>query len=232
MNRIVLLVVAVLLAGTVIGCSSVNVRSYAAAHFKAEAVQKVAVAEVVGAVEGEPVKNQLSDFLAMQLVRRGFVVVERTQIKAVIAEQERVAEDATATERALTVGRLLNVDAVAIINIPRYGEKISLTAKLLDVKDGTVLWIGSASGRTGRIGRTLVGAVVGATIGALLGGDTSGSVAAGAGGAVLGGVAGEAMSPQESEEIQVLFRKLGKGIPKVKAPEGKPENNKKEKTGG
>ena len=51
-------------------------------------VEKVAVVEVSGAVAGDAVKNQIGDFFAMELLKKGYTPVERAQVQTILAEQD------------------------------------------------------------------------------------------------------------------------------------------------
>ncbi len=202
---------AVLAAG---GCATGKGESYSRAGFNFSTLDKVAVLEVSGAVRGDPVKNQIGDFFVMELLKRGYTPVERAKVQALLKEQEFQASDVTSDEDAAKAGNILNVPAVMLINIPTYKEEINMTAKIVSVEDGGVLWAGSASGSTGKTFSTILGAAVGATAGAVVaGGDTRDRVAGGIIGGILGGVAGQALSPQQSEQVQKIIKKLCETMP-------------------
>jgi hypothetical protein len=150
----------------------------------------------------------------MELLKRGYTPVERAKVQALLKEQEFQASDVTSDEDAAKAGNILNVPAVMLINIPTYKEEINMTAKIVSVEDGGVLWAGSASGSTGKTFSTILGAAVGATAGAVVaGGDTRDRVAGGIIGGILGGVAGQALSPQQSEQVQKIIKKLCETMP-------------------
>jgi len=196
------------------GCATGKGESYSRAGFNFSTLDKVAVLEVSGAVRGDPVKNQIGDFFVMELIKRGYTPVERAKVQALLKEQEFQASDVTSDEDAAKAGRILNVPAVMLINIPTYKEEMNMTAKIVSVEDGSVLWIGSGSGSTGKTFSTILGAAVGATAGAVVaGGDTRDRVAGGIIGGVLGGVAGQALSPQQSEQVQKIIKKVCESMP-------------------
>ena len=176
-------------------------------------VKKIAVVDVIGDIEGETAKNQISNYLEMELLRKGYSPIERSQVQSLLDEQQFQAGEITSSEDAVQAGRVLNVSTVMIMNLD-YGEKMTMTAKMLDVEDGRILWIGSGSGKTGKGLITIVGAVVGAAAGAVAGGDDSGSRIGGAiAGGILGGIAGEALTPQQAEKVQEVIKKMCKGLP-------------------
>lgn len=207
--------ICVLLAGLVVGgCATGKGESYSRAGFDFTTLDKVAVLDVTGAVRGDPVKNQIGDFFVMELLKRGYVPVERTEVQKLLKEQEFQTSGVTSDQDAAKAGRVLNVPAVLLVNIPTYKEEINMTAKIVNVEDGGILWAGSASGSTGKTFSTILGAAAGAAVGATVaGGDTRDRVAGGIIGGVLGGVAGQALSPQQAEQVQKIIKKLCESMP-------------------
>lgn len=196
------------------GCASQKGESYARAGFNFSTLEKVAILDVSGSVRGDAAKNQIGDFFAMELIRRGYTPVERSEVQKLLKEQEFQASDITSEAGAAKAGEILNVPAVLLVNIPTYKEEMNMTAKIINVEDGGILWIGSASGSTGKTLSTILGAAAGAAAGvAVGGGDSSDRVAGGIIGGVLGGVAGNALSPQQAEQVQKLIKKLCEEMP-------------------
>jgi len=209
------LLLSMLSAGLLVGgCASGKGESYTRAGYNFGRVEKVAVVDVTGAVHGEPVKIQITDFFNMELMKRGFVPVERSQIESLLKEQKFQASDVTTKEDAARAGKILNVPAVILVNIPKYGEDLNMTAKMIDVEDGSILWIGEGTGSTGKTLSTIVGAAAGAAVGAAVGGhETSDRVIGGVIGGVLGGVAGNALSPQQAEQVRKIIKKVCENMP-------------------
>ena len=196
------------------GCASQKGESYSKVGFNFSSLDKIAVLEVSGAVRGDAAKNQIGDFFAMELIQRGYTPVERAKVQSLLKEQEFQASDITSDAGAAKAGEILNVSAVLLVNIPTYKEDMNMTAKIINVEDGSILWVGSASGSTGKTLSTVAGAVAGAAVGAVVaGGDTRDRVAGGVIGGVIGGVAGNALSPQQAEQVQKLIKKLCKKMP-------------------
>jgi len=205
------------------GCASGKGESYIRADYDFSKVTKIAVVEVSGAVRGEAVKNQIGDFFSMELMKKGYTPVERAQVQALLKEQKFQASDVTTDEDAARAGKILNVPAVMLVNIPTYKEEINMTAKIIDVQDGSISWIGSGSGTTGKTFSTVLGAAAGAATGAVVaGGDTRDKVAGGVIGGVLGGVAGQALSPQQAEQVKKIIKKVCEGLP-YRTPVVKPK---------
>ena len=196
------------------GCASQKGESYARAGFDFTTLDKVAILDVSGSVRGDAAKNQIGDFFSMELIKRGYTPVERAEVQKLLKEQEFQASDITSDAGAVEAGEILNVPAVLLVNIPTYKEEMNMTAKIINVEDGGILWVGSASGSTGKTLSTILGVAAGAAAGvAVAGGDSSDRVAGGVIGGVLGGVAGHALSPQQAEQVQKLIKKLCEEMP-------------------
>ena len=195
---------------TVAGCSSGE--SYHRLDYDFSTLDRVAVAEVAGGPDSELARNQIGDFFVGELLKKGYAPVERAQVQTLLKEQDFQVSDLTSAENVARAGEILNVDAILVVNIPKFGQEISMTAKMIDVEDGSILWVGSRSGKTGTFYSTLFGAAAGAGAGAAVAGSGNRGAGAVVGG-VLGGVAGHALSPQEAEKAQELIGKMCKDLP-------------------
>lgn len=196
------------------GCSSSESQFRAGYDFTS--IEKIAVIDVLGDLPGEVAKNQISDFFVMELLRKGYVPVERAQVQSILKEQEFQASGMTSSEAAIKAGQILNVPVVLVINVPELDDNMSMTAKMLDVKDGSILWTGIGSGKTGKWLGTLLGAAAGAAVGATVASDGNETT-----GAVIGGVAGGALahglSPQVAEKAHRIVKKMCKTLPSATA---------------
>ncbi len=197
------------------GCGKTNAESQAVAGYDFGRIDKIAIVEVTGRVYGEAAKNKVSDLFTMELMRKGYTFIERQKIKTLLKEQEFQASDLTTKEGAAKAGRILNVPALMTIDIPRYsGGKMDMTAKLIDVETGTILWIGNGTGNTNKGLSTLVGAAAGAALGAAVGGHSSGDrVIGGVIGGVAGGVAGNVLAPEEEDLLKKVIAKVAASLP-------------------
>lgn len=204
-------VIAVMLIG---GCSSGE--SYVKAGYDFTRLDKIAIVDVQGDISSEPAKNQIADFFGMELLKKGFEPVERAQVQTLLKEQKFQTSGLTSQEGAAKAGRILNVPAVLVVNIPNFGEQMSMTAKMIDVETAGILWMGSGSGKTQKTLSTIFGAAAGAgagaTAGAAVGGKDS-TVIGGVAGGVLGGVAAHELSAQKAEKAQQVIKKICKGLP-------------------
>lgn len=196
------------------GCSSGE--SYVKAGYDLTKLDKVAVVDVQGDINGELAKNQIADYFAMELLKKGFAPVERVEVQTLLKEQQFQTSGLTSPEGAARAGKILNVPAVLLINIPNFSEEMSMTAKMIDVEDGSILWMGSGSGKTGKFLSTIFGTAAGAGAGAVAGkavGGKDSTVIGGVAGGVLGGVAGHELSPQKAEKAQEIIKKICKSLP-------------------
>jgi hypothetical protein len=151
----------------------------------------------------------------MELMKKGYKVIERSRVKAILKEQEFQASDLADPQGAAKAGKILNVPAVLMIDIPKYGsEKLNMSAKLVDVQTAEILWIGTGEGSTGKTAATILGAVGGAALGAAVGGhDTSDRVIGGVIGGVAGGVAGNLLSPDQEKQFRKVVAKVAESLP-------------------
>ena len=169
------------------------------------------------------IADKLSTSLAIKAMKEGafdYVIkpLELAQVRALLAEQQLEVADLTTAEAAAETGRILNVPAVLVVSIPHVGEEISMTAKIVDVEDGSFLWMGSGSGKSGGTLGEMFGFIPG------VGGEPE---EAGAGDEmfteVMGGVFGEmadrALSPAEERHVRQLVRKICRSLPERPAAE-------------
>ncbi len=199
------LIIAVLFIG---GCSSGRAESHSRAGYNFSMIDKVAIVAVEGAVKSEMAKNQIADLFAMEFLKKGYAPVDWAYVKALLEEQELQVSELTTEAGAAEAGKILNVPAVLIISIPHFGDEIAMTAKLVDIQDDSILWLGSGSGKTrGFLGFGSLwdaGAAVSSEENELFGGVAGG---------MLGGVAGSALSPQETKQAQRIIKRMCRTLP-------------------
>ena len=208
-------IISVLAACMFAGCASERGESVIMPGFDFSSISKVAVLDPSGDIYGETVKNQVATFFEMELMSKGYRCIARTEIKKLLDEQDFQASDVTSEADAAKIGKILNVPVVMLVNIPKYDSKMTVTAKMVQVETGDILWIGEGSGSTGKGLATVAGAVLGAAAGAVVaGGDSSDRVVGGVIGGVVGGVAGNALSPEQEEQFRkVIKKKVCKDLP-------------------
>ncbi len=198
-----ILAVTVLLIG---GCISSQDSSSKVGYDFAD-VDKVAIVAVEGAVTSETAKDQIADFFSMELLDKGYAPVGRAQVRAQLREQEPESEGLTTSETAVQVGLILDVPAVLAIKIPHFGEEISITAQMINVEDGSTLWLVSGSGKGKRTLSNMFGfGSKGRNDNQLLG-DVMG------GPSPLGGPVDMPLAPEEAEKAQGIIKKMCKSLP-------------------
>lgn len=207
-----LLAAAVLLAG----CASTSGSGAHDAGYDFAGIDRVAVVgiEVTGA--SEVMRNQFGIMFNQVLLRKGYSPVERQQIREVIDEQDFQGSATTSAGNAVEIGRILNVDAVVVINVPRYDERMEMSIQMMDTETAAVIWSASGNASSGRglseSAGSLLGGVTGAVAGREAGGVPGAVVGAGVGGAA-GGLAGRAMTPERQEQAAKLIDQLAQSLP-------------------
>jgi len=151
------LVISLLLLGSV-SCGLTS-RSSQKSSFRVgydfSGVNKVAIVAIQGSLKSEAAKDQIAEFFTIELLEQGYAPVGRPQVRASLAdpaseskgETQARLKDLATNEAAVEVGRMLKVPAVLTVNIPHFGEEITLTATMIDVEDGSILWLANGSGR-------------------------------------------------------------------------------------
>ena len=182
------------------GCGSGRAESHFRAGYNFSMLDSVAVVAVEGALQSELVKNQIAEFFEMELLKKGYAPKEWTNVAAALKEEEVEASDLDTQEGVAEAGDVINVPAILIVNIPHFGDEIFINAKMVDVADGSVLWIGSGTSSTGGLFDFGGGAQESALFGGVPGG-------------VIGEVPTYALSPQEAERIQRLIRRMCSTLP-------------------
>lgn len=200
-----ILSIAVLLTG---GCLSG--KSSFRPSYDFNQVEKIAIVAVEGAVKSETAKDQIADFFAMELLDNGYAPIGRAQVRALLKEQELESTDLTSVEAAMEVGLILKVPVVMVIEIPRFGEDLTMTAKLIDAEDGSTIWIGKGSGKTGR---SAPGAFLGVITGQGHVSSQEDDLLSGPLADLFGGETDQALSPAEEQKIQRTARNICSTLP-------------------
>jgi len=216
MKKLTLTLIALFITASLVlvgGCASGE--SYVQEGYDFSKARKVAVVNVTGALANPAAQNQIADLFTMELMKKGYAPVERKQVQDLLEEQQFQASEVTTQQDMAKAGKFLNVPAVMVINIPEFGENMSFTAKMLEVETGSIIWIGSGEGSTGKWLSTIGGAAAGAAAGAAVSGEDDKTVGAIAGGA-LGGVAGHALAPKKAKQARKVISKICESLPSAK----------------
>jgi len=197
------------------GCRS-SQKSSSRIGYDFSGVNKVAIMAVQGTLKSETAKDQIAEFFAIELLEQGYAPLGRPQVRALLAEREAAGadpnagfKDLTTNEAAVEAGRALKVPAVLTINIPHFADEITITATMIDVEDGSILWLANGSGRgegplSGMFGGSRK-APENELLGGLMGPESDGT-------------AGQPLSPQEAKRAQNIIKNLCKSLPLKVAP--------------
>ena len=184
-------------------------------------VNKVAIVAVQGTLKSEAARDQIAEFFAIELLEQGYAPVGRPQVRASLAdlaseskgESQAKLKDLTTNEAAVEVGRMLKVPAVLTVNIPHFGEEITLTATMIDVEDGSILWLANGSGR----GEGGLSGMFGFGRGSK--GNKDDGLLAGFVGGETNAAASEPLSVDEAKRAQRIIKSMCKSLPSKLAPE-------------
>ena len=118
--------------------------------------------------------------------------------------------------------------AIVAVDIPHFGKETSMTAKMINVEDGSILWMGRGSSKTKGVLKTFSGffKLQEVDAGAGIGGQED-EVLGGVDGDILGGPAaparirpafggpvGGVLSPKEAKKMQEIIETMCKSLPK------------------
>ena len=160
---------------------------------------------VEGAIQSDAAKNQIAEYFEMELLKKGYAPKEWSNVAAALKDEEIQASDLDTEEGLAQAGEIINVPAILIVNIPHFGDEIFINAKMVDVADGSVLWIGS--GTTSMRGMLDFGSGWSSRRSQeseLFGGVTGG---------VMGNLPAQGLSPQEADKVHRLIRRMCRTLP-------------------
>lgn len=180
-------------------------------------VNKVAIVTVQGSLKSETAKDQIAEFFAIELLEQGYAPLGRPQVRALLSEREAAGaadpnagfKDLTTNEAAVEAGRALKVPAVLTISIPHFADEITITATMIDVEDGSILWLANGSGRGEGPLSGMFGGSSAAPKDELLGGLM---------GPESNETSGQPLSPQEAKRAQNIIKSLCRSLPVKLAP--------------
>jgi PBP1b-binding outer membrane lipoprotein LpoB len=193
------------------GCSQVT--SSRKSGYDFSAIEKTAVVSVTGDLAGARTKNQVTTLVELELLGKGYSVIERERIDTILEEQKFQRSDITTTNGAARAGHVLNIPAAVMTDIQVKRDRVDMTMKMVDVETGEIVWIGQTTGHSGRTLATFGGAVVGAAAGVAAGGDESGRIVGGVVGGALGGAAGHTLTASETDLVRKMIEKIGTVMP-------------------
>jgi len=198
----------------IIGCSSGGGESSFRIGYDFERLDKVAIVAVEGSVGSELARDQIADFFAMELLRKGYAPVGRAQVKALLRERQLESTDLATIKGATETGLMLDVPAVLVADIPYFGKETSMTAKMINVEDGSIIWMARGSAK----GKGILASISGlfkleeVETGAGFGGQEDelfGEIA----GDVLDGPTVGVLSLEEAKKIREIIKTMCKSLP-------------------
>ncbi|MBN2317074.1 MAG: hypothetical protein JXM79_24315 [Sedimentisphaerales bacterium] len=194
------------------GCSS-SLRqegSSARLGYDFSGIEKVAIVSVEGTIVSETARDQIAEFFAIELLEHGYAPIGRPQVRRLLALRaaevnEAAVMDLSNPEEAVEIGLALKAPAVLTINVPHFGEAISITATMIDVEDGSILWIAHSSGRgaTGESGFFGMGG----------GGAQQDDLLSGPSARPAGSTSGLPLSPDEAKQVQSIIKDVCRSLP-------------------
>jgi hypothetical protein len=193
----------------VFGCRSEQESSFRAGY-DFTGVDKIAIVSVEGAVPSEVAKDEIADLFSIELLEKGYAPIDRAQVRASLAEQEDEKEilNLSTPEGAVAAGLALNVPAVLTIKIPHFGNEVSISAKMIDVEDRSILWIATGTGNGGGTFSSIFGQKSGGVQDEGLLGPAMGDVM---------GVTEKPLSPEDAKRAQRIVKKMCRSIPSKQA---------------
>ena len=203
----------VLLTGVLLigGCSvSTQPRSSAQAGYDFSGIEKVAIIAVEGTIKSETARDQIAEFFAIELLEHGYAPIGRPQVRRLLARRaaevnEPAMMDLSNPEEAVEIGMALKAPAVLTINVPHFGEAISITATMIDVEEGSILWIAHSTGHgAGGVSGFFGLDATGGQEDDLLSGPPAGQ---------LGPTSGLPLSPDEARRVQAIIKDVCRTLP-------------------
>jgi len=199
-------------------CSSGS--SFVRPGYNFSAVDKVAVlmSMNVGTLAQQ---QEIADLFAMQVLKKGYDVIDRANLADLTREAEFQNSSGITSPEGRKKLAIDNVSTVIVVNVssPSFvnDEDISITAKMLDVRTGTLLWAGEGTGslKSGlaTFGGAVLGAGAGAVTGGLIGRGATGAVVGGVAGALGGGALGAALEENTAQLMRSVIEKTCRGLP-------------------
>jgi hypothetical protein len=179
-----------------------------------ESLDKVAIVAVEGSVRSELARDQIADFFAMELLRKGYAPIGRAQVKALLRERDLESIDLATVKGATETGLMLDVPAVLVADIPYFGKETSMTAKMINVEDGSIIWMARGSAKSKGTLASISGLFKLKDVDADAGfGGQENELFGEIAGDVLGGPTVGVLSPKEAREIREIVKTMCKSLP-------------------
>lgn len=195
-------------------CSTTTGESVVNRSYDLSRVQRVAIVDGGATTYRLETRQALIDTFQMEFLRQGWSVIERVNLERALDELDFQSKDVTSEEGRKKIGSVLNVQALTIVNIGQTGKELSLTAKMVDVETGELIWSASGEGSVNSGLSTTAGVLGGAIVGAAIGHNTGDHAGTGAVvGGVAGGAFGNSLAPSQLENAKKVVKKVCESLP-------------------
>lgn len=209
-----LLPLLLLTAAMLPACASVKGESFTKVGFDPLTVQRLAVVDGNNPTFKVDLRQQLVDAIMYEFLKKGWDVVERSNIQKALDEVKFQNGDLTTPDQRQKMSEILNVQALAFVNIGGSPDEMSITIKMVEPQSGDVLWMGSGDSDLNKGMSALTGAIIGAGVGAVAGNQLGSSGAGAVIGGVAGGAVGAGLTPSALENAKDLVKAICENIPK------------------
>ncbi len=113
-------------------------------------IDKIAVIEFdtsgyKGFDKGPNLGENLSDQYALELMKLGYNVIERTRIDEILNEMKYQSSDLFNSKKAIEVGNLLGVKALVFGTVTGKPNMWGLTVRLVFIKTGELAWLANSN---------------------------------------------------------------------------------------
>ena len=167
--RLLITLVAITISASLCGCRSAE--SYHQAGYDFYSIDKIAIVDITGAVSGQAVKNQIADFFVMELIDKGYSTLGRSQSQAALEDSELSPETVTLSRNVTEAAQVLDASVLLFVHIPEFEDEITISAKIADAKDETIIWIGTGQAKSAKSLSTITKDTTGAIVGVFSWGD-------------------------------------------------------------
>ncbi len=195
-------------------CSSTKGESFLAPGYDLSGIRRIAIVDSKEGGYKPETRQAIVDSFQMEFLRKGWSVVERANLQKAVDELNLQNSDLTSSADRNAIGNVLNVQGLVIVNLATKDDELSLTAKMVAVDTGELIWMGSGDAALNSKTSMLAGALAGAAVGAAAGknmGDHGGEGAIV--GAIAGGAVGSSMTPTQMENAKKLVKVIAEAIP-------------------
>jgi TolB-like protein len=208
------LIVVLLAALAATGCSSTKADGVLNKNYDLSKVQRIAVVDGNNPTFKPETRQALVDSFQTQFMKKNWSVIDRSSIQKAVDELDFQNKDFTSPDERKQLGHILNVQGLVVVNVQTTGDDIALTAKLLDVESGEIIWSAQGEGNVNSGFSTAAGALLGVAAGAAIGHNAGGNAGIGAvAGGVGGGLAGRALSDSQVENARAMIQKVCETLP-------------------